>query len=85
MMQGYTRHKVKVRWLVTRRPASTHAKNCVPRQFADYPAIVPSEQSKVIFGRELTQEENNVRGSLVAGLTEEDIRILDVLEGDVRD
>ncbi|KAH9980979.1 hypothetical protein BGW80DRAFT_1162287 [Lactifluus volemus] len=50
-------------------------------KFADYPAIVPSERSQVIFGRELTPEEKSVRGTLVTGLTTMDIAFLDVFEG----
>lgn len=48
---------------------------------ADYPAILPRERSKVLLGRELTSEENSVRGTLVSGLTAKDIAILDVFEG----
>ncbi len=53
-------------------------------QDADYPAIVPLERSRALLGRELTSEENCVRGTLVSGLTAEDIAILDVFEGNVR-
>ncbi|KAH9180857.1 hypothetical protein EDB89DRAFT_1840899 [Lactarius sanguifluus] len=49
---------------------------------ADYPAILPRERSKALLGRELTSEENSVRGTLVTGLTAKDIAILDVFEGD---
>ena len=55
-----------------------------PLQYADYPAILPTERSKALLGRELTSEENSVRGTLVSGLTAEDIALLDVFEGDVR-
>jgi len=51
-------------------------------EFADYPAILPSKRSKTLLGRELTQEENSVRGTLVTGFTSMDIRFLDVFEGD---
>lgn len=34
--------------------------------------------------RELNQEERSVRGTLVTGLTELDIRVLDIFEGSVR-
>jgi hypothetical protein len=37
-----------------------------------------------LLGRELTAEENSVRGTVVAGLTREDIQSVDVFEGDVR-
>jgi len=50
-------------------------------KFADYPAIMPYEQSKKLLGRELTAEERSVRGTLVAGLTLQDIRFLDIFEG----
>ncbi|KAI9446148.1 hypothetical protein H4582DRAFT_2163881 [Lactarius indigo] len=44
---------------------------------ADFPAILPCERSKALLGRELTSEENCVRGTLVSGLTAEDIALLD--------
>jgi hypothetical protein len=53
-------------------------------QFADYPAIVPSERSEALFGRELTPDESSVRGTLVTGLTAMDIAFLDVFEGNAR-
>jgi hypothetical protein len=53
-------------------------------QFADYPAILPCARSKTLLGRELTPEENSVRGTLVAGLTARDIALLDVFEGNAR-
>jgi hypothetical protein len=37
-----------------------------------------------LLGRELTPEENSVRGTLVTGFTAMDIVFLDVFEGDVR-
>jgi hypothetical protein len=60
----------------------THADS--PHQDADYPAIVPSERSKALLGRELTSEENGIRGTLVSGLTVQDVAVLDEFEGDVR-
>ena len=54
------------------------------QQYADYPAILPSERGEALLGRELTPEENSVRGTLVSGLTGEDITLLDVFEGNVR-
>ncbi|KAI9459421.1 hypothetical protein BJY52DRAFT_1186388 [Lactarius psammicola] len=48
---------------------------------ADYPAILPCERSRELLGRELTSEENSVRGTLVSGLTVEDVALLDVFEG----
>ena len=53
-------------------------------QYADYPAILPCERSKTLLGRELTQEENSVRGTLVTGFTATDVMFLDVFEGNVR-
>ncbi|KAN0140918.1 hypothetical protein V8E53_001362 [Lactarius tabidus] len=50
--------------------------------YADYPAILPSERGQALLGRELTSEENSVRGTLVSGLTAEDVALLDVFEGD---
>jgi len=50
--------------------------------YADYPAILPFERGKALLGRELTSEENSVRGTLVSGLTSEDLTLLDVFEGD---
>ncbi|KAH8995340.1 hypothetical protein EDB92DRAFT_1846359 [Lactarius akahatsu] len=49
---------------------------------ADYPAILPCERSKALLGRELTAEENCIRGTLVSGLTAEDVALLDAFEGD---
>ncbi|KAI9443662.1 hypothetical protein BJY52DRAFT_447701 [Lactarius psammicola] len=51
-------------------------------QHADFPAILPCERSKELLGRELTSEENSVRGTLVSGLTAEDVALLDVFEGE---
>ncbi|KAG1729660.1 uncharacterized protein EDB91DRAFT_1159188 [Suillus paluster] len=47
----------------------------------DYPAILPYSQSRTMFDHDLDFEEKSVRGSLVTGLSEEDIRLLDVFEG----
>ncbi|KAH9161327.1 hypothetical protein EDB89DRAFT_2030970 [Lactarius sanguifluus] len=49
---------------------------------ADYPAILHCERSKALLGRELTSEESCIRGTLVSGLTAEDVALLDVFEGD---
>ncbi|PCH42564.1 hypothetical protein WOLCODRAFT_102363 [Wolfiporia cocos MD-104 SS10] len=54
---------------------------------ADYPAVVPYSKSRQLFGetgRDLTPEERTVRGTLVTGLSKEDIELLDIFEGDVR-
>ncbi|KIJ54490.1 hypothetical protein M422DRAFT_240557 [Sphaerobolus stellatus SS14] len=53
-----------------------HVKGC------DYPAMVPYDQAKSLFNRDLTQDEKSVRGTVVQGLTEEDVRLLDIFEGD---
>jgi hypothetical protein len=61
---------------------SSHADSL--HQDADYPAIVPAERSKAVLGRELTSEENSIRGMLVSGLTAEDVVLLDEFEGNAR-
>ncbi|KAF9450918.1 hypothetical protein P691DRAFT_725187 [Macrolepiota fuliginosa MF-IS2] len=51
---------------------------------ADYPGLVPFSRSRdtLFQGREiLSQEDRCVRGTLVTGLTREDIRLLDYFEG----
>ena len=50
----------------------------------DYPAIVPAGDGERIMGRKLTEDEATVRGRLVTGLSAQDIRALDIFEGDVR-
>ncbi|OJA20134.1 hypothetical protein AZE42_09306 [Rhizopogon vesiculosus] len=47
----------------------------------DYPGILPYSQSRAMFDRDLDLEEKSVRGSLVTGLSEEDVRLLDIFEG----
>jgi len=49
---------------------------------ADYPAVIPYSHSKSMFDRELSPEEKSVRGSLVTGLSEAEVLLLDVFEGD---
>jgi hypothetical protein len=44
---------------------------------------VPYSRSRPLFGRELKAEEKCVQGTLVIGLTESDLDVLDVFEGDV--
>ena len=82
------RHRVKVgspRTLSSSlSTVSTYTHAYSLHQDADYPALIPSERSKVVLGREPTSEENSVRGTLVSGLTPEDVSRLDVFEGDVR-
>ncbi|KAJ8588456.1 hypothetical protein M405DRAFT_769110 [Rhizopogon salebrosus TDB-379] len=48
----------------------------------DYPGILPYSQSRVMFDRDLNLEEKSVRGSLVTGLSEKDVQLLDIFEGD---
>ncbi|KAG2131355.1 hypothetical protein DEU56DRAFT_814097 [Suillus clintonianus] len=47
----------------------------------DYPGILPYSRSRAMFDHDLNPEERSVRGSLVTGLSEEDIRLLDIFEG----
>ncbi|KAG1743432.1 hypothetical protein EDB19DRAFT_1698454 [Suillus lakei] len=47
----------------------------------DYPGILPYSQSREMFDHDLNSEEKSVRGCLVTGLSEEDVRLLDVFEG----
>lgn len=49
----------------------------------DYPAVVLAQTGAVILGRELSQGESSVRGTLVSGLTSQDVAFLDEFEGDV--
>jgi len=49
---------------------------------ADYPAILPIARSQQLFNRELTRDEQTVRGTIVTGLTQADIDLLDIFEGD---
>ncbi|KDE07231.1 hypothetical protein MVLG_02454 [Microbotryum lychnidis-dioicae p1A1 Lamole] len=48
----------------------------------DYPAVVSLSLGRAIIGRELTAEDSRVQGSLVRGLTDQDIAYLDEFEGD---
>ncbi|KAG2149077.1 uncharacterized protein EDB93DRAFT_1143515 [Suillus bovinus] len=48
----------------------------------DYPGILPYSQSRVMFDHDLNPDEKSVRGSLVTGLSDEDVKLLDVFEGD---
>ncbi|KAL4248068.1 Protein AIG2-like protein [Abortiporus biennis] len=52
-------------------------------KIADYPAMIPYSRSKPLFkGKELPAEERCVRGTLVTGLNDEDVALLDTFEGD---
>jgi len=55
------------------------------RQDVDYPGVVPYQQSRSFFDHELSRDECCVRGSIVTGLDEKDIRLLDHFEGEVSD
>ena len=50
-------------------------------KFADYPGVLPYKRSKEMFSRELDSEERCVRGTIVKGLTDKDMMLLDVFEG----
>ncbi|KAH9850314.1 hypothetical protein C2E23DRAFT_836025 [Lenzites betulinus] len=53
---------------------------------ADYPAVIPYSDSRILFeesGRgDLSPEDRTVRGTLVQGLNDRDISLLDLFEGD---
>ncbi|KAG5643018.1 hypothetical protein DXG03_001756 [Asterophora parasitica] len=48
---------------------------------AEYPGLIPYEQGRVLVDRDLEPEERSVRGTLVTGLSERDIKLLDIFEG----
>ncbi|KAG1895386.1 uncharacterized protein F5891DRAFT_1059173 [Suillus fuscotomentosus] len=48
----------------------------------DYPGILPYSQSRAMFDHDLNSEEKSVRGSLVTGLSDADVQLLDIFEGD---
>ena len=52
-------------------------------QGADYPGVIPYTRSRELLGRNLLPEQRTVRGTLVQGLAEADIALLDVFEGNV--
>ncbi|KAF9468051.1 hypothetical protein BDZ94DRAFT_1247062 [Collybia nuda] len=47
----------------------------------DYPGLIPYVQGRTLCNRELSPEEKSVRGTLVKGLTEKDMKLLDFFEG----
>ncbi|OSD06492.1 hypothetical protein PYCCODRAFT_1431487 [Trametes coccinea BRFM310] len=53
---------------------------------ADYPAVLPYSRSRDLFlqagQKDLTPEERTVRGTYVSGLSDRDIALLDLFEGD---
>ncbi|EFI27900.1 homoaconitate hydratase [Coprinopsis cinerea okayama7 len=48
---------------------------------ADYPGVVSYSEGKQLFSRELSLEERSVRGTLVTGLSDSDMALLDFFEG----
>ncbi|KAF9485203.1 hypothetical protein BDN70DRAFT_679573 [Pholiota conissans] len=48
---------------------------------ADYPGVLPFKRGEKLFTHTLSREERSVRGTLVKGLTEQDIKYLDEFEG----
>ncbi|TFY59308.1 hypothetical protein EVJ58_g5851 [Rhodofomes roseus] len=49
---------------------------------ADYPAVLPYSKSRALYEHDLAPEERVVRGTLVKGLEQPDIELLDTFEGD---
>ncbi|KAG6813413.1 hypothetical protein H0H92_011392 [Tricholoma furcatifolium] len=49
---------------------------------AEYPGLIPYEQSSQLVHRELAYEERSVRGVVVTGLSEKDLLLLDQFEGE---
>jgi len=50
-------------------------------KYADYPGVIPYAKARELLGKDLTPEERVVRGTVVTGLSDEDIEYLDVFEG----
>ncbi|GAA5884190.1 hypothetical protein JCM6882_002172 [Rhodosporidiobolus microsporus] len=48
----------------------------------DYPAVIAAQDGEKVMGRSLSEDEGRVRGVLVTGLTDGDVRLLDEFEGD---
>lgn len=48
---------------------------------ADYPGLLPVSRGRALFNRDLTREECCVRGTVVKGLTTQDVELLDIFEG----
>ncbi|PIL35653.1 hypothetical protein GSI_02383 [Ganoderma sinense ZZ0214-1] len=57
-----------------------------PSQDKNYPAVLPHERSRELFAEagheEPPADQRNVRGTLVTGLNDKDIALLDLFEGD---
>ena len=49
----------------------------------DYPAVVALGTGEALVGRALSGDEGSVRGTLVTGLTDRDVELLDEFEGSV--
>ncbi|KAG6879556.1 hypothetical protein C0992_001561 [Termitomyces sp. T32_za158] len=49
---------------------------------AEYPGMVPYEESRELIGHDIPLEDRSVRGTLVIGLSPRDIALLDIFEGD---
>ncbi|TDL19892.1 hypothetical protein BD410DRAFT_899874 [Rickenella mellea] len=73
---GHNGENLKICPAVLLEHTRHHVKDC------DYPAVIPYAKGHSLFGRELSQEERSVRGNVVTGLTDEDMELLDVFEGD---
>ncbi|PPQ67519.1 hypothetical protein CVT25_006060 [Psilocybe cyanescens] len=51
-------------------------------KLCEYPGVIPISKGLKILNRSLTQEERSVRGTLVKGLTAQDMDFLDAFESD---
>lgn len=51
-------------------------------KFADYPGVIPYSRARELLGKDLEPEERLVRGTIVSGLCDQDIDLLDSFEGD---
>jgi hypothetical protein len=50
---------------------------------ADYPGLLPYEQSRAFFDHELNRDARYVRGSMVSGFSDQEMHFLDLFEGEV--
>lgn len=81
VLHQHTRHHVKGEGTPQLRRSPLGS---LSPQLADYPAVVPASAGRaILLGRDLTQDEASVRGSLVTGLTADEVAFLDEFEGDV--
>ncbi|KAG5652118.1 hypothetical protein H0H81_006255 [Sphagnurus paluster] len=58
-----------------------HTNTTTNAQRAEYPGMIPYDQTRVLCGRDLEPEERSVRGTLVTGLSARDMHLLDIFEG----